>query len=391
MENFRPRRLRCHFRIAWQGQRKSRGLLDRILEPEAPLQLRMTAARGVLPLPQSILLQVLISLLQDREGSVVEEAVQSLKEFESDPSRLSEVLGNRSIGPEVLDYFGRHAAGEGKVEILCMVVENPGTPEKTMAELSSKVAGEVLEKIFLNESRLSENPDLLVALKSNPNLSPRQSKRIEEISLHLVRTVTPEPVAPPAPVVPVTSEAEPETTVAEEALPIETETLPQDLARAQAEEEDREEEFEVDSGLALDRIQRMSVPDKLQLALAGDREERMILIRDSNKMVASTVLKSPKMNEKDIAAVAALRNVDVDILRGISRTKKWLKNYSVAQALVENPKTPVGVAITLLSRLQTKDLKFLAENRNVAEVVRRGAKRIYTARTQPAKKLRGKH
>lgn len=366
----------------------TRALLSRILDPEAPLQLRMTAARGVLPLPQSILLQVLISLLQDREGSVVEEAAQSLKEFESDPSRLSEVLGNRFTDPEVLDHFGLHAAGEGRVEILCTVVANPRTPEKTMVELSSKAAGEVLENIFLNESRLSENPDLLVALKSNPNLSPRQSKRIEEISLHLVRTITPEPAPPPAPVAPA---AEPETIVSAEALPVEAETLPQDLARAQAEEKDREEEFEEDLGPALDRIQRMSVPEKLQLAFAGDREERMILIRDSNKLVAGTVLKSPKMNEKDIAEVASFRNVDVDILRGISRRKEWLKNYSVAQALVENPKTPVGVAITLLSRLQTKDLKFLAGNRNVAEVVRRGAKRIYTARTQPPKNLRGKH
>ncbi|MCZ6669591.1 MAG: hypothetical protein O6947_01005 [Acidobacteria bacterium] len=369
----------------------TRALLSRILDPEAPLQLRMTAARGVLPLPPAILLKVLISLLQDREGSVVEEAVQSLKEFESDLSRLSEILVDRSTDPEVLDYFGRHAAGEGRVEILCMVVENPGTPEKTMAELSSKAADEVLEKIFLNESRLSENPDLLVALKSNPNLSPRQSKRIEEISVHLVRTVTPEPVVPPAPAVSVASEAEPETIVAEEPLPVETETLPQDLVRAQAEEEDREEEFQDDSGPALDRIQRMSVPEKLQLALVGDREERMILIRDSSKMVASTALKSPKMTDKDIATVAALRNVDVEILRGISRIKKWLKNYAVAHALVENPKTPGGIAITLLSRLQTKDLKILAGNRNVPEVVRRGAKRIYTARTQPPKKLRGKH
>lgn len=367
----------------------TRALLSRILDPEAPLQLRMTAARGVLPLPPAILLKVLISLLQDREGSVVEEAVQSLKEFESDPSRLSEILVDRSTDPEVLDYFGRHAAGEGRVEILCMVVENPGTPEKTMAELSSKAADEVLEKIFLNESRLSENPDLLVALKSNPNLSPRQSKRIEEILVHLVRTVTPEPVVPPAPAISVASEAEPETIVAEEPLPVETETLPQDLA--QAEEEDREEEFQDDSGPALDRIQRMSVPEKLQLALVGDREERMILIRDSSKMVASTVLKSPKMTDKDIATVAALRNVDVEILRGISRIKKWLKNYAVAHALVENPKTPGGIAITLLSRLQTKDLKILAGNRNVPEVVRRGAKRIYSARTQPPKKLRGKH
>lgn len=369
----------------------TRALLSRILDPEAPLQLRMTAARGVLPLPPAILLKVLISLLQDREGSVVEEAVQSLKEFESDPSRLSEILVDRSTDPEVLDYFGRHAAGEGRVEILCMVVENPGTPEKTMAELSSKAADEVLEKIFLNESRLSENPDLLVALKSNPNLSPRQSKRIEEILVHLVRTVTPEPVVPPAPAISVASEAEPETIVAEEPLPVETETLPQDLVRAQAEEEDREEEFQDDSGPALDRIQRMSVPEKLQLALVGDREERMILIRDSSKMVASTVLKSPKMTDKDIATVAALRNVDVEILRGISRQKKWLKNYAVAHALVENPKTPGGIAITLLSRLQTKDLKILAGNRNVPEVVRRGAKRIYSARTQPPKKLRGKH
>jgi hypothetical protein len=52
-----------------------------------------------------------------------------------------------------------------------------------------------------------------------------------------------------------------------------------------------------------------------------------------------------------------------------------MKNYAVAAALARNPKTPVGVSMNLLSRLNDKDLRALSTNRNVAEVVRASARK----------------
>jgi hypothetical protein len=47
-----------------------------------------------------------------------------------------------------------------------------------------------------------------------------------------------------------------------------------------------------------------------------------------------------------------------------------MKRYGVVVALVKNPKTPVAISMNLMSRLNDKDLRMLAADRNVAEIVR---------------------
>jgi hypothetical protein len=372
-------------------------LFRKVLAPDAPQPLKMSAARGALPLPQNLMLSILVSLAGDTDPEVAGAATESLEGFGSDPERLSELLESLTTGPEILAHFGRTAAAETQPQLLRTVIIHPKTPVETLVELASRITGDVLESLLLNESRLSGNPDILVALKSNPHLSPRQKKRIEEITIHLVRpdAVSSPAAAEPQPVEPVPeaeTAPEPETGPAEDGSGIEAwetgdEALPQDLAAAPTDEDYPEEE----GGLAADRIARMNVAEKIQLAMTADREERMILVRDRNRTVSTAVLKSPKVNEKDVAVFAGMRNVDVDVLRNIGRRRDWLKNYAVAQSLVENPKTPIGLALQLVKRLNNKDLKFLARNRNISDTIRRMAQRTFQARTMPKKiDLRGK-
>ena len=114
----------------------------------------------------------------------------------------------------------------------------------------------------------------------------------------------------------------------------------------------------------------MNVPQKVQRATKGSREERAILIRDPNKMIAMAVLSSPKLTVSEIEAFARAGNVGEDCLRVIAFNRAWMKNYNVAAALTRNPKTPVAISMNLLSRLTEKDLRTLSTDRNVADVLR---------------------
>jgi hypothetical protein len=125
-----------------------------------------------------------------------------------------------------------------------------------------------------------------------------------------------------------------------------------------------------DEGTALQRLQKLNVPQKVQRATKGSREERAILIRDSNKMIAMAVLSSPKLTISEIEGFARAGNVGEDCLRVIARTRAWMKNYNVVAALTRNPKTPVALSMNLLSRLTEKDLRTLSTDRNVADVLR---------------------
>jgi hypothetical protein len=124
------------------------------------------------------------------------------------------------------------------------------------------------------------------------------------------------------------------------------------------------------------KIQRLGVSQRIQLALRGGRDIRGILIKDPNKEVMLSVIENQKVTESEIEMIARSRSVPDEALRRISKNRDWMKNYAIMLALVTNPKTPAGIAVTLVSNVKTKDLTILEKNRNVAEVVRSAAKKI---------------
>jgi hypothetical protein len=127
---------------------------------------------------------------------------------------------------------------------------------------------------------------------------------------------------------------------------------------------------------AIQRTQRMSVVQKVKAALTGTKEDRMILIRDSNKLVARAVMQSPKVSEDEVEKYASMKDVCEDALRIITFNRRFMKLYVVVKALVNNPRTPIDVGLHLLPRVNEFDLKRLAFNRNVADVIRHTAERI---------------
>jgi hypothetical protein len=129
-------------------------------------------------------------------------------------------------------------------------------------------------------------------------------------------------------------------------------------------------EDEDDEQTALQRLQNMNVPQKVQRATKGSREERAILIRDPNKMISLAVLSSPKLTITEVEAFARAGNVAEECLRTIAFCRAWMKNYTVVAALTRNPKTPVAISMNLLSRLTDKDLRTLSTDRNVPDVLR---------------------
>lgn len=127
------------------------------------------------------------------------------------------------------------------------------------------------------------------------------------------------------------------------------------------------------------KLQHMNVSEKIKLALKGGSETRSILLKDSNKQVMLSVLENPQITDSEIERVARNRSGLEDALRMISKNKEWMKNYAIVMALATNPKTPVGIAIRLISRLKKKDLKLLEKNKGVSEVIRMTAKKIVKA------------
>ena len=130
----------------------------------------------------------------------------------------------------------------------------------------------------------------------------------------------------------------------------------------------------------LQKIQHLSVGERVAIALRGGQEIRSLLLKDANKEVVLTVLKNPKITETEVELIAHSRNVPEDALRAIHKNREWMKNYSINLALVNNPKTPPGIGITLVSTLRVKDLAVLEKNKNVPDAIRAIAKKLLQAK-----------
>ena len=109
------------------------------------------------------------------------------------------------------------------------------------------------------------------------------------------------------------------------------------------------------------RLQRMGMDDKINLAQAGNKEERMALAMDPNKAVHHYLLKNAKITLDEIAFMARLPSLNPDVLDKIAENPAYTQNPSVAKALVYNPKTPVRTAIRLPDRLPRSEVMNLAE------------------------------
>lgn len=122
-------------------------------------------------------------------------------------------------------------------------------------------------------------------------------------------------------------------------------------------------------------VSEMTVPEKVKAAMKGTREMRAVLIRDPNKMVAAAVLSCPKVTEQEVETFARMANVSDEILRAIGSTRAWTKNYGITLGLTKNPKTPLSLSLTLLHRLNDRDLRGLSIDRNVPEPLRVAARK----------------
>ena len=133
------------------------------------------------------------------------------------------------------------------------------------------------------------------------------------------------------------------------------------------------------------RIARMTVGERVQLAMKGTKDERFILIRDGSKVVSAAVLESPKLTDSEVETFASMKNVQESVLRGIAAKRKFMKLYPVIRSLVNNPRTPIDIALPLLNHLLLMDLRSLSINKNVGDLLRKMALKLFKDRSETKK------
>ncbi len=132
------------------------------------------------------------------------------------------------------------------------------------------------------------------------------------------------------------------------------------------------------------QISNMTVSQKIRRAILGTPTERMLLVRDGNRLVASAAIRSPLLKENEVVQIAASRSVSDEVLRIIAGNKEWTQNHQVKFNLVSNPRTPFTFASRLISYLRDHELKILAKSKNVPQSVQNAARQHLTRKEKKA-------
>ena len=138
-------------------------------------------------------------------------------------------------------------------------------------------------------------------------------------------------------------------------------------------------------GSVLQKIAKLDVKGRIQLAMKGSKEERSILVRDGTKVVALAVLDSPKITDGEVERFANQKNVLEAFLRAIPMKRRFAKNYAVVRNLVFNPRTPMDVSLGLMKNLLIQDLRNLSGNKEVSDTIRKLALRMFKQKLAPGK------
>lgn len=350
-------------------------MVELIREGAAPASLMRRAARGELSLPAGEAIEILVELAANRELGA--EAEQTLAGW--DEKSVVEVAGNAAIPVEVLRYLLRvHAQRPAVIAALC---ENPTLALEEL-EATASQGGEEALRAMEQSARVRSSSRLLGLMAENPAAKPAQPRltrwlaaahenEAEKIAKNFLARHADEVKR---------DDSQPFALVA--AFEGEDDPLQQLLSRVAKGQTVAEVPEEQEHLSILQRIGRMRVGERIKLAVRGNREERMVLIRDRSKLVSLAVLESPKVNDAEMETFAAMKNVQETVLRAIANKRNYMKNYGVLRALVNNPKTPLDVALPLLAHLLVKDLRAMAVNKNVNETVRKLAVKMFRVKTE---------
>jgi hypothetical protein len=392
-----------------------------IISGTAPRPAVLAAARGILPLPQSDLLEVLVFLAKAEDAEIAQSALGSLNS--QDEKSLGVIVKSDQVSPDILEFF---AARENlSPPVREAILSNPQTPPSAIVKFARETQnGDLLEFLSYNQQLLIRVPAIIDAILGNSFRTAEAERRAQETKREFfekergaqqilnelrsrgmdaaaefieraefarnLQDVSTDTNLSYKDAILIAEHIEvPDAETDDSWLSLEyieeiyeeTEANRQEIVNKILGEFSMEEESVSSERISMiNRIMRMNMKDRIRLAMKGDREARNILIRDPNRVVAQAVIQNKRITDQEIEKIASMRTVPEDILRQIAVNRQWARNYTVVHNLARNPRTPIGNVMGILTRLQMRDLLALSKNRNVSDAVRRQATRIASMR-----------
>jgi hypothetical protein len=310
-------------------------LLDEIRSGSATPERKLAICSEAAALAPEARIEPLCVLAADSDSAVREKAASVLG-----TQPLKSVLAALALpgaAPEMFAFCaGEYSRRPGVADALA---QNSTCPIEVLRPVIHHLSVTGVQELFEDLDRMSTSPQLVAELIASSVINAEQRALLQEL-----QRAEPEPVES---FVEAAEAAEPDKAIRE---------------------------------TMLQQLSRMRVVDRVQRALKGGRDERLLLIRDPCKVVQRAVLQSPQLSEQEVESFANMASLSDETLRLIANNRKFRKNYTITRALMFNPKTPLEVTLHFLPLVKPQDIKFLAGNKNISETLRTAATRLMRQR-----------
>jgi hypothetical protein len=341
---------------------------QRMLAPGAPGPLKNMAARGIAPgLKPEAIVTLVCAFIDNPDRALAQTARETLENLPS--AILQGALATDLQGP-VLELLAEAQYSDiAVVSRLLSARHVTSLALETVAEKANESVGEVIaasdsvllqfprviEKLYMNRRVRMSTADRLVDLAVRNDIE-LQIPAFKQAAAAIANQLIPEP----------TEERtfDDELFQKAEELARETGDLPVDEDTHQVNDEGEEEVSKKYQPLYA-QLATMTISQKVRRATLGTGAERMLLVRDSNRLVSTAAATSPLMNESEAARIAASRSVSDDVLRIIAQNRDFTRNYQVKLSLVSNPRTPFTFSSRIIPLLRDNDLRMLSKSKNV--------------------------
>lgn len=417
-------------------------MIDLLRESKLPSNMMQFAAKGALSVPPEENIQILVYLA--KHNKIFGDTARLTLAGWDEKSSLA-AAADPNTPREVLDYL--IAPENIRPKLLPELLTNPSVDEGELKKFAISASAESVATMLQN-SRIQSSMAILDVLRSNPYLKAEQASCVAKL-LKPNEAAAPAEVAPAASnaeVIAAASDTGDEKELATEADDVPDEAVSAYLAEHAVEiEAEKDKPFQAVGGIlellgenyfpvseikeltaseerpvivatpsavtatgapaetarpkpapaapkpgqrdnTVQKINRLDVKGRIQLAMKGNKEERAILIRDGTKVVALAVLDAPKISDGEVEKFALQKNVLEAVLRQIPLKRRFMKNYIVVRNLVSNPRTPLDLGLGLMKHLQVQDLKNVSANKEVSETVRKLALKMYKQKLDAANK-----
>lgn len=348
-------------------------LVEQFIAGHLPEPMALALTGGGLPLPP-------LELLQALSHAVFKETLFAEKARETLMGMPKSLLSNAIIGPvEPSDPLGLILIYRKDPDLLETALLHESLHSDWMERVIHFLPGSVLEIPLNNQVFWIERPIILDLIEQHSEADYHIKRRIQEFRRDVLQQISEEIAKDRLEIIDEVESGKLDKAWAE--LPIPAQNLEDEPESEVARSERLLHPIVDDEGQEISlsltqRVMKLRTNQKIMLAQKGGKEERTLLIRESNRLIQTAVIRNGRITEGEVTYIAQMRTVQEEVLRIISMNREWMKKYPIVRNLVQNPRTPIAIALNMLRRINDFDMKLMVKDRNIAEVLRREAKRL---------------